>query len=128
MELEGRVNLIENLEVGVNYTLTDSKLKKFNFRIPEIPNNLVSVFADYRLWKKLRLHANVNFVDDSVIAPAPIFPLNEAHTTVDLNVIYEFCPDFKVFGRVQNLFNEHYRDDTLEAPGIFAFGGVSVKI
>lgn len=127
LELESRLRLIENVDIGVNYTLTDSELEAPNTRIPEIPDAQVSVFADCRLWEKIRVHLNIDFVDDSLIAPIPGFPKNEARTTVDMAVNYDVCPGFSVFGRIENLFNEKYKDDTLEAPGFFAFGGMIVS-
>ncbi len=125
LELEARFRLIENLNFGVNYTLTDSELEESDTRIPEIPDSLVSVFADYKPFEKLRIHLNVDFVDDSIIAPIPGFPKNEEHTTVDLALIYSAKENVSIFGRIENLFDEDYKDDTLEAPGFFAFGGIN---
>lgn len=125
LELEARFKVIKNLNIGLSYTLTDSELEASNTRIPEIPDSLVSVFADYVLLEKIRLHLNVDFVDDSIIAPISGFPKNEEHTTVDLAVIYEAKEGISLFGRIENLFDEEYKDDTLEAPGFSAFGGIT---
>jgi vitamin B12 transporter len=53
----------------------------------------------------------------------------KAYTLVNLNATYDVNPHVQIFGRVENLLNDHYQEEfTYAAAGRAAYGGVRLKL
>jgi vitamin B12 transporter len=98
-------------------------------RLPRRPRNEIYVSATYLWWKRLRMVVEAKFVNarEELNFGGPNFDI-EDYSFVNIAAEYEVNPHFSIFGRIDNLTNEHYSEvfgfPTL---GRAAFGGVKVR-
>jgi vitamin B12 transporter len=98
-------------------------------RLPRRPRNEVYVSATYLWWKRLRTVIEAKFVNarEELNFGGPNFDI-EDYSFVNIAAEYEVNPHFSVFGRVNNLTNEHYSEVFgFPALGRAAYGGVKVR-
>jgi vitamin B12 transporter len=98
-------------------------------RLPRRPRNEIYVSATYLWWKRLRTVVEAKFVNarEELNFGGPNFDI-EDYSFVNIAAEYEVNPHFSIFGRIDNLTNEHYSEVFgFPALGRAAFGGVKVR-
>lgn len=98
-------------------------------RLPRRPRNEIYVSATYLWWKRLRTVIEAKFVNarEELNFGGPNFDI-EDYSFVNIAAEYEVNPHFSIFGRVDNLTNEHYSEVFgFPALGRAAYGGVKLR-
>ena len=98
-------------------------------RLPRRPRNEIYVSASYLWWKKLRTVVEAKFVNarEELNFGGPNFDI-EDYSFVNIAAEYEVTPHFSIFGRIDNLANEHYSEVFgFPALGRAAYGGVKLR-
>ena len=98
-------------------------------RLPRRPRNEVYVSATYLWWKKLRTIVEAKFVNarEELNFGGPNFDI-EDYSFANIAAEYEINPYFSVFGRIDNITNEHYSEVFgFPALGRAAYGGVKLR-
>jgi vitamin B12 transporter len=136
LEAELRAQPIANLVFTASYTYLDAEntsskdiTQLQGARLPRRPRNEVYVSASYLWWKKLRTVVEAKFVNarEELNFGGPNFDI-EDYSFVNLAAEYEVNPHLSIFGRIDNLANEHYSEVFgFPALGRAAYGGVKVR-
>jgi len=98
-------------------------------RLPRRPRNEVYISASYLWWKKLRTVVEAKFVNarEELNFGGPNFDI-EDYSFANVAAEYEVNPHFSIFGRIDNLTNEHYSEVFgFPALGRAAYGGVKLR-
>jgi vitamin B12 transporter len=98
-------------------------------RLPRRPRNEVYISASYLWCKKLRTTAEAKFVNarEELNFGGPNFDI-EDYSVVNFAAEYEINSHLSIFGRIDNLTNEHYAEVFgFPALGRTAYGGVRVR-
>ena len=136
LEAELRAQPITNLLFTASYTYleaektddTDISQPKGS-RLPRRPRNEVYVSESYLWFKKLRTTLEAKWVNarEEINFGAPNFDI-EDYNFVNFAAEYEVNPHLSIFGRIDNLTNEHYSEVFgFPALGRAAYGGVKVR-
>lgn len=127
---------IENLELRVNYTYTDTQAQEAaSFGIREggrllrRPLNNVSADATYRFAEN-RAQVTVSYLyvgERKDLDPVTFATVDaDDYQVVDIAASYRPIEALRLFGRVDNVFDEEYEDVLgFNAPGLGVFGGLS---
>ena len=141
VECELRARPLDQLELVATYTYLDTeKLDAADVsqlpgaRLPRRPRNEIYVSASYLWWKKLRTTLEAKWVNaredidfSSFQTPPPNFDV-EDYSFANFAAEYEINAHFSVFGRIDNLTNEHYAEVFgFPALGRAVYGGVKVR-
>jgi vitamin B12 transporter len=136
LEAELRVQPIPDLIFMATYTYLDAEKTSSadisqlqGARLPRRPRNEVYVSASYLWWKRLRTVAEAKFVNarEELNFGGPNFDI-EDYSFVNIAAEYEVNPHVSIFGRIDNLTNEHYAEVFgFPALGRAAYGGVKVR-
>ena len=98
-------------------------------RLPRRPRNELYVSATYLWWKRLRTVIEAKFVNarEELNFGGPNFDI-EDYSFANIAAEYEVNPHFSIFGRVNNVTNEHYSEVFgFPALGRTAYGGVKLR-
>jgi vitamin B12 transporter len=98
-------------------------------RLPRRPRNEIYLSATYLAWKRLRTVIEAKFVNarEELNFGGPNFDI-EDYSFVNIAAEYEVNPHFSIFGRINNLTNEHYSEVFgFPALGRAAYAGVKVR-
>ena len=98
-------------------------------RLPRRPRNEIYFSASYLWWKKLRTVVEAKFVNarEELNFGGPNFDI-EDYSFANIAAEYEVNPHFSIFGRIDNLTNEHYSEVLgFPALGRAAYGGVKIR-
>ena len=117
LELETRLDVIRKVYVFLNYTFQKAFFnggKYAGYTVPLVPENKISGGVnitpfDTEMLKGLNVNFTVDHVSSRFIASDPRHdssPL-KPYTTAAIGLIYEY-KNIKVFGRMNNLFDERY--------------------
>ncbi|MFL6505394.1 MAG: TonB-dependent receptor [Candidatus Udaeobacter sp.] len=136
LEAELHAQPIPNLVLTATYTYLEAEKTSSKdvsqlqgARLPRRPRNEVYVSASYLWWKGLRTVVEAKFVNarEELNFGGPNFDI-EDYSFVNIAAEYEFNAHLSVFGRIDNLTNEHYSEvfgfPTL---GRAAYGGVKLR-
>jgi len=136
LEAELRAQPIADLIFTASYTYLDAEKTSSadinqpkGARLPRRPRNEVYVSASYLWWKKLRTTAEAKFVNarEELNFGGPNFDI-EDYSFVNIAAEYEVNPRLSIFGRIDNLTNEHYAEVFgFPALGRAAYGGVKMR-
>ena len=116
LEAEFRAQPIPNLVFMASYTYLDAtKTSSADIsqpegaRLPRRPRNEIYFSTSYLWFKKLRTVLEAKFVNarEELNFGASNFDI-EDYSLLNIAAEYEVTPHFSVFGRVDNLTNEHY--------------------
>ena len=97
--------------------------------MPRRPRNEIYFSTSYLWFKKLRTVLEAKFVNarEELNFGLPNFDI-EDYSFVNIAAEYDVTPHFSIFGRVDNLTNEHYSEVFgFPALGRVAYGGVKVR-
>ncbi len=98
-------------------------------RLARRPRNEVYISASYLWCKRLRTTAEAKFVNarEELNFGGPNFDI-EDYSFVNIAAEYEVNPHLSIFGRIDNLMNEHYAEVFgFPALGRAAYGGVKLR-
>jgi vitamin B12 transporter len=136
LEAELRAQPIADLIFTASYTYLDAEKTSSadisqlqGARLPRRPRNEVYISGSYLWYKRLRTTAEAKFVNarEELNFGGPNFDI-EDYSFVNIAAEYEVNPHMSIFGRIENLTNEHYAEvfgfPTL---GRAAYGGVKVR-
>jgi vitamin B12 transporter len=136
LEAELRAQPIADLALMASYTYLDAEKTSSadisqppGARLPRRPRNEVYLSASYLWCKKLRITAEGKFVNarEELNFGGPNFDI-EDYSFVNIAVEYEVNPHLTIFGRVDNLTNEHYAEVFgFPALGRAGYGGVKLR-
>jgi vitamin B12 transporter len=136
LEAELRAQPIPDLIFTASYTYLDAEKTSSadisqlqGARLPRRPRNEVYVSASYLWWKRLRTTAEAKFVNarEELNFGGPNFDI-EDYSFVNFAAEYEVNPHMSLFGRIDNLTNEHYAEVFgFPVLGRAAYGGVKVR-
>jgi vitamin B12 transporter len=136
LEAELRAQPIPNFVLTAAYTYLEAEKTSSKdvsqlqgARLPRRPRNEVYVSASYLWWKRLRTVVEAKFVNarEELNFGGPNFDI-EDYSFVNIAAEYEVNPYFSIFGRVNNLANEHYSEVFgFPALGRAAYGGVKLR-
>jgi vitamin B12 transporter len=133
VELEAHLTPIPELTFAASYTYLDTEKTSpadisqlQGARLPRRPRNEAYLSASYRWCKKFRTTAEAKFVNarEELSFGAPNFDI-EDYCFVNFAAEYEINSHLSLFGRVDNLTNEHYAEVFgFPALGRAAYGGI----
>jgi vitamin B12 transporter len=136
LEAELRVQPIADFLLTASYTYLDAENTSSKdisqlqgARLPRRPRNEIYVSASYLWWKKLRTVVEAKFVNarEELNFGGPNFDI-EDYSFVNIAAEYEVNPHLSLFGRIDNLTNEHYSEVFgFPALGRAAYGGVKLR-
>ena len=136
LEAELRATPITGLTIMASYTYLDAVktdardiAQPPGSRLPRRPRNEVYGSVSYLWCKGLRTTLAAKFVNarEELSFGAPNFDI-EDYSFVNFAAEYELNPHFTLFGRIDNLTNEHYAEVFgFPALGRAVYGGVRVR-
>ena len=136
LETELRLQPITDFLLTASYTYLDAQKTSSEdisqlqgARLPRRPRNEVYVSASYLWWKRLRTTVEAKFVNarEELNFGGPNFDI-EDYSFANIAAEYEVNPHLSVFGRIDNLTNEHYSEVFgFPALGRAAYGGVKLR-
>jgi len=136
LEAELRAQPVADLVLMASYTYLDAEKTSAadinqpkGARLPRRPRNEVYVSASYFWCKRLRTTAEAKFVNarEELNFAGPNFDI-EDYSFVNIAAEYEVNPHLSIFGRIDNLTNEHYAEVFgFPALGRAAYGGVKLR-
>ncbi|MBA2436459.1 MAG: TonB-dependent receptor [Chthoniobacterales bacterium] len=136
IETELHARPIENLTLTATYTYLEAEKTSSadisqlpGARLPRRPRNEFYVSASYLWFRKLRTTAEAKFVNarEELNFGGPNFDI-EDYSLVNLAAEYAWNSHLTIFGRVDNLTNEHYSEVFgFPALGRAAYGGVKLS-
>ncbi len=136
LEAELRAQPIADLVFTASYTYLEAEKTSSSdisqpqgARLPRRPRNEIYVSASYLWYKKLRTTIEAKFVNarEELNFGGPNFDI-EDYSFVNFAVEYEVNPHLSIFGRIDNLTNEHYSEVFgFPALGRAAYGGMKVR-
>ncbi|HEY2626587.1 MAG TPA: TonB-dependent receptor [Candidatus Udaeobacter sp.] len=136
LEAELRAQPIRDLVFAASYTYLDAEKTSSadisqpqGARLPRRPRNEVYVSGSYLWWKRLRTTIEAKFVNarEELNFGGPNFDI-EDYSFVNIAAEYEVNAHLSIFGRIDNLTNEHYAEVFgFPALGRAAYGGVKLR-
>src|SRR6266568_3351677 len=136
LEAELRAQPIADLVFTASYTYLDAEKTSSadisqpqGARLPRRPRNEVYISASYLWYKRLRTTAEAKFVNarEELNFGGPNFDI-EDYTFVNVAAEYEVNTHLSIFGRIDNLTNEHYAEVFgFPALGRAVYGGVKLR-
>jgi len=136
LEAELRAQPIAELLFTTSYTYLEAEKTSSSdisqpqgARLPRRPRNEVYVSASYLWCKKLRTIIEAKFVNarEELNFGGPNFDI-EDYSFVNVAVEYDVNPHLSIFGRIDNLTNEHYSEVFgFPALGRATYGGMKVR-
>ena len=130
VELIGRVDVTERLNVSANYTWTDAKSASGatdGKRLTRRPEHMANFAADYAWPFGLKTGVAVRYVGETFNNDANTVIVDE-YTLVDIRASYPINDNLEVYGRIENAFDEDYQTVlNYGTAGQGVFGGVRVR-
>src|SRR5713101_628504 len=138
LESELRAAPITDLTITASYTYLEAEKTSSadvgapqGSRLPRRPRNEVYVSGSYLWCKKLRTTVEAKFVNAREELNRNFFGPNfdiEDYSFVNIAAEYEVNPHLSIFGRIDNLANEHYSEVFgFPALGRAAYGGLKLR-
>lgn len=136
IELTAEAKPVEGLTINANYTYLVAKEQRVAgiARLHEArrPKHSANLFADY-VSGKWTLGGALAYVGkrtdtDFDLFPAPTVTL-KSYALADARIAYAILPAVEAFARIENAFDEHYRDAVGYAtPGRTVYAGLRVRL
>jgi vitamin B12 transporter len=130
VELIGRIDVTERLNLSANYTWTDAKSASGDNdgkRLARRPEHMANFAADYAFAFGLKTGVSVRYVGET-FNDVENKALVDAYTLVDIRASYPINDNLEVYGRVENAFDEDYQTVlNYGTAGRGVFGGVRVR-
>ncbi len=130
VELIGRMDVTERLNVSANYTWTDAKSASGvtdGKRLTRRPEHMANFAADYAWPVGLKTGVAVRYVGETFNNDANTVVVGE-YTLVDIRASYPINDNLEVYGRIENALDEEYQTVlNYGTPGQGVFGGVRIR-
>ena len=130
VELIGRVDVTDRLNVSANYTWTDAKSASGatdGKRLTRRPEHMANLAADYAFAFGLKTGVAVRYVGETFNNDTNTVKV-DAYTLVDIRASYPINDNLEVYGRIENALDEDYQTVlNYGTPGQGVFGGVRVR-
>lgn len=130
VELIGRVDVSDRLNLSANYTWTDAKNASGAYdgkRLVRRPEHMANLAADYSWPVGLKTGVAVRYVGKTFTNDANTATLKD-YALVDLRVSYPINDTVELYGRVENAFDEAYQTVlNYGTAGRGAFAGVRAR-
>ncbi|HZR05682.1 MAG TPA: TonB-dependent receptor [Candidatus Udaeobacter sp.] len=136
LEAELRAQPFTNLLFTVSYTYLEAEKTSSKdisqlqgARLPRRPRNELYTSVSYLWWKKLRTVVEAKFVNarEELNFGGPNFDI-EDYSFVNIAAEYEVNSHLSIFGRIDNLTDEHYAEVFgFPALGRAAYGGIKLR-
>jgi len=132
LELEGEIELVEDLALGAAYTLLDSQDRTPGSttrgnKLARRPDHALTLTADWQALHALSLGADLRVVSDSYDDAANLVPL-EGYAVLTLRGEWDVADQVALFGRVENVWDENYETAAGYAtPGRGAYVGARAR-
>ena len=130
VELIGRIDVTERLNLSANYTWTDAKSASGDNdgkRLARRPEHMANFAADYAFVFGLKTGVSVRYVGET-FNDVENKALVDAYTLVDIRASYPINDNLEIYGRVENAFDEDYQTVlNYGTAGRGVFGGVRVR-
>ncbi len=127
VEAFGKVQITTQLGLRADYTYTQVSADK-EFALVRKPRHKASVTAIWTPIESLSLSSTLLFVSswrDLLRGDTTQFIDQPGYTVVNVAANYSVNENATLFGRVDNLLNEHYQDPNgFDRPGVGVFGGL----
>jgi vitamin B12 transporter len=128
IEVGMMVNDWEGFDLSLSYTYLDARNVVTGTRLARRPENNFFVGLDKTWDRGLRIGADLR-VGGGRFDDQANTQYVDGHVVVGLRTSYPVSENIKVYGRVENLFDEHYEVvRTYGTPGRSAYAGIRVKI
>ena len=115
---------MEKLTIGANYTHLDTENKSTGLELARRPGSRSNFTLNYWFSGKCNANLGVIYVGNSWSDNANTQKM-ESYTTVDIAGSYKLTENFKIFGRIENLFDEEHQDvHGFTSPGASFFAGI----
>jgi len=126
------VKPIQNLTLRADYTYTDTEDTTTHESLRRRPKNKVSFDISYRFLKKVNMNLNITYVGERDDKDFSSFPSKrvklDSYTLANLSLSYDITKNLKIFGRLNNIFDEKYETAKgFGTPRISGFGGLKVS-
>lgn len=108
---EGNVSLklIEDLKIGVNYTLTETKDKDTGKKLTKRPRDNAGVNINWAFLEKGNLNLQTTYAGHSWNNSTNTQKV-KPYTKFDLAAAYNLTKNFQIFGRIENIFDRKYQE------------------
>ena len=132
LELQANWRVTERLGLSANYTLDDVEDRTpgshtKGFQLARRPRNTANLDASYVWPIKLRTEVAVRYAGESFNDIAHTRPLG-SYTLVDLRLSYPLRDKLELYGRIENLTDQHYETTYQYGTlGRAAYGGVRLS-
>ncbi|HPD14103.1 MAG TPA: TonB-dependent receptor [Planctomycetota bacterium] len=131
VELGATMRPTENLTLRATYTYTDTEDKATGLELLRRARHKASVEANYRLLKATNIHLSAAYIgprkdlffDNTTFTSSRV--TLDSYLLVNLAVTHDVTKNVQVYGRVENVLDQHYQEvKGYGAPGIGFFTGV----
>jgi vitamin B12 transporter len=123
---------IREMTLRADYTFTEAYDQISHRELLRRPKNKVSLDAKWQVATVLSFDADLRYVSSwiDVTRDSAIPQLTApGYTTADIAASYDLTDQFTVYGRVDNLFDEHYQDPIgFLRPGRGFYAGIGAKL
>jgi len=132
IELSATIRPIGGLSVRAGYTYTDTENKTSGEDLLQRPKNKFRLDTNYQFLEKGNVNLGFIFVGERDDFDFNAFPVTRVrlhgYLLVNLAAYYDITKNFRVFGRVDNLFDEDYEEVLgFDTPGVSGFAGVEMS-
>jgi vitamin B12 transporter len=116
------------LRASYTYQDIDQKDESADTEVVRRPRDQASLDIDYDLTARVKLYLGISYIGqrkDVMRAHDSADTISlKSYTTADMTFSYQASPEWRLFGRVENLSDEHYEPaDGFQAPGrVFILG------
>lgn len=116
---------LKKLKITGNYTWLDTEDKETHDELLRRPKNKMALNINYMPWDKIGINFNIVYIGHRTDTGNRLL---KSYIKADLAVNYKINNYFKVFGRIDNLFNEKYEEAKGYATtGITTYAGVEAS-
>jgi vitamin B12 transporter len=140
VEIQGVESFVDatpfaSLQLRASYTYqdVDQQDESADTEVVRRPRDQASLDIDYDLTARVKLWLGIDYVGqrkDVIRAYDSAETISlKSYTTADLTASYQASPEWRLFGRVENLTDEHYEPaDGFQAPGRVVIVGAQLNI
>ena len=118
------VDVLENMNVVLSYTLTDSEDKSTGGLLARRPKHRVTLSSAFDLLEKVHGMLSIIVVNDRIDSSGSAM---DDYERVDLSIVYDASDHVRPYIRIENLFDKDYEEvPGFTSPGISGIGGVQL--
>jgi vitamin B12 transporter len=126
VELSSLIYPVSDLSFGINYTYTEAKDEGDDENLLQRPEHKVKGNIGYRLFKRASLNAEGFIVGEKYDYPRVAL---DGYKVLNLAASYDLSSMFRVFFRLENIFNEEYEEvDGYGTAGRSLYAGLKLSI